>query len=165
MLSGETAVGKYPVKTVQIMNDIIKNTDPYFIPLESEEFEIPQATGENLFDSVGRGIVSMSRQINAAAIVVFTFQGRTAINISKYRPCAEIIAVSNSFDTMNKLCLRWGVTSIFCSDIDKEHFAVDNIKKMILKEGLVKEGDIVIFAAGAPYSEKSRANWLRFEVI
>lgn len=165
MLSGETAVGKYPVKTVQIMNDIIKNTDPYFIPLKSEEFEIPQATGENLFDSVGCGIVSMSRQINAAAIVVFIFQGRTAINISKYRPCAEIIAVSNNFETMNKLCLRWGVTSIFCPEIDKEHFAVDNIKKMILNEGLVREGDIVIFAAGAPYSEKSRANWLRFEVI
>lgn len=165
MLSGETAIGKFPLKTVQIMNDIIKNTDPHFIPLKENEFEIPKSTEENLFDSVGRGIVSMSRQINAAAIVVFTFQGRTAINLSKYRPVAEIIAISNSFETMNKLCLRRGVTSMFYAEIDKEHFAIDKIKKMILESGNVKEGDIVIFAAGAPYSEKSRANWLRFEVI
>jgi len=165
MLSGETAVGKFPVKTVQIMNDIIENTDKYSKPLKEEEFEIPKSTEENLFDSVSRGIVSMSRQINAAAIVVFTFQGRTAINLSKYRPKAKIIAVSNSFETMNKLCLRWGVTSMFFPDIDKEHLAIDKIKGKLLKSDIVKEGEVVIFAAGAPYSEKSRANWLRFEVI
>ncbi|HKI78750.1 MAG TPA: pyruvate kinase [Ignavibacteriaceae bacterium] len=165
MLSGETSVGKFPLKTVQIMNDIIRSTDPHFIPREENEFETPKTTERILFDSVGRAIVAMSRQINAAAIVVFTFQGRTAINLSKYRPKARIIAISNSFDTMNKLCLRWGVTSMYCADIDKEHFAIDIIKKMILEDGQVKEGDIVIFAAGAPYSEKSRANWLRFEVI
>jgi pyruvate kinase len=165
MLSGETAIGKFPIQTVQIMNDIIENTDPYFKPIKEEEFEIPESIEENLFDSVGRGIVSMSRQINAAAIVVFTFQGRTAINLSKYRPKSKIIAISNSFDTMNKLCLYWGITSMFFPDIDKEHLAIDKVKGMLLKAGIVKEGDVVIFAAGAPYSEKSRANWLRFEVI
>jgi pyruvate kinase len=107
----------------------------------------------------------MSRQINASAIVVFTFQGRTAMNLSKYKPAAKIIAVSNSFETMNNLCLRWGVTSMFCAEIDKEHLAIDKIKKMVIDAGLIKGGDIVIFMAGAPYSEKSRANWLRFEVI
>jgi pyruvate kinase len=50
-------------------------------------------------------------------------------------------------------------------DIDKERIAVDKAKKLILENGQVKEGDTVIFTAGAPYSEKSRVNWLRFEVI
>ena len=66
---------------------------------------------------------------------------------------------------MNLLCLRWGITSIFLDEIDKENFAIYKAKKLILEAGHVKEGDIVIFTAGAPYSEKSRANWLRFEVI
>ncbi len=165
MLSGETAAGKFPLKTVQIMNDIIKNTDPYFKPLKENEFEIPKSTEENLFDSVGRAIVSMSRQINASAIVAITYKGRTATNLAKYRPKARIIAISNSFDTMNNLCLRWGVTSMFCEEIDKGHLEIEKFKNMILEAGHVKSGDIVIFAAGAPYSEKSRANWLRFEVI
>ncbi len=165
MLSGETSIGKFPVNSVHIMNEIIKNAGPHIIPLKEDEFIKSESTEENLFDSMGRAVVAMSRQIQAAAIVVFTFQGRTAMNLSKYKPTAKIIAVSNSFDTMNNLCLRWGVTSTFCEEIDKEHLAIDKIKKMVLDAGHIKEGDIVIFMAGAPYSEKSRANWLRFEVI
>lgn len=165
MLSGETSVGKFPLNSVHMMDEIIKNAGPHIIPLHENEFIISKTTEENLFDSMGRGIVAMSRQINASAIVVITFQGRTAMNLSKYKPTAKIIALSNSFDTMNKLCLRWGVTSMFCAEIDKEHLAIDEIKKMMIESGHIKEGDIVIFTAGAPYSEKSRANWLRFEVI
>jgi pyruvate kinase len=164
MLSGETAVGKFPFNAVRMMNDIIvmaeQNTG-----VEHIEFEIPIQVEENLFDSVGRAIVSISRQINARAIVVFTIKGRTACNLSKYRPDAKIIAVSNSFDSINYLCLHRGITSIFQEEIDKEHIAIDQAKKLILEAELVNKGDIVIFTAGAPYSEKSRVNWLRFEAM
>jgi len=165
MLSAETSVGKYPVQTVKIMNDIVKNVELHLPPKRNVEVVVPSNLEENLFDAVGRGITSVSSQVNAIAIVVFTYQGRTAKNFAKYRPKSKIIALSNSFDTMNNLCLRWGVASMFLEDIDKEHIAIDKAKKLILEAGHVKEGDVVIFTAGAPYSEKSRANWLRFEVI
>jgi pyruvate kinase len=165
MLSGETSIGKFPLKSVQIMNDILKNTEHHLRPMQEMELKIPESVEENLFDSVGRAISNISRQIKAAAIVAFTYKGRTAKNLSKFRPEAKIIAFSNNFETMNRLCLRWGVTSIYMEDIDKEKIAVDTAKKLILENGHVKEGDTVIFTAGAPYSEKSRANWLRFEVI
>jgi pyruvate kinase len=164
MLSGETSVGKYPYKTVQIMNDIVRNAELYF-PHRIIDYKIPEKIEENLFDSMGRAIAEVSKQINAAAIVVFTYKGRTARNLAKFRPKSKIIALSNSFDTMNNLCLRWGVTSIFYDEIDKEHIVIDKAKKLILEEEHVKEGDVVIFAAGAPHSEKSRVNWIRFEVI
>lgn len=164
MLSGETSIGKYPLRTVQIMNDIVKKTEQH-LPLNDFEFKIPETVEENLFDSVGRAVTNISKQINAAAIVAFTFKGRTAKNLAKFRPNARIIAFSSSFETMNNLCLRWGVTSIYLQEIDKENFAIERAKKLILEAGHVKEGDIVIFTAGAPYSERSRANWLRFEVI
>ena len=164
MLSGETSIGKYPLKTVKIMNDIVKNAELHF-PYHIIDYEIPEQIEENLFDSMGRAIVEVSKQVNAAAIVAFTLKGRTARNLAKFRPKSKIIALSNSFDTMNNLCLRWGVTSIYCDEIDKEHIAIDKAKKLILEEEHVKEGDVVIFAAGAPYSEKSRVNWIRFEVI
>jgi len=165
MLSGETSVGKYPLQTVKIMNDIARNAEQYLPVSKDGDFEIPSNLTENLFDSVGRAITEISRQVNAAAIVVFTYEGRTARNFAKFRPKAKIIAVSNSFSTMNNLCLRWGVTSIFMEQIHKENLAIDSAKKLISDAGLVKEGDVVIFTAGAPYSEKSRVNWLRFEVI
>jgi pyruvate kinase len=165
MLSGETSIGKFPAQTVKIMNDIVRKAEIYLQPLKEDEFVIPANLEENLFDSTGKAISAMSRQVNASAIVVFTFKGRTARNLAKFRSPSRIIAVSNSFETMNNLCLRWGVTSIYMDEIDKEHITMDKAKKLILEAGLVKAGDIVIFTAGAPYSEKSRTNWLRFEAI
>ncbi len=165
MLSAETSVGKFPFRSVQIMNDIVKNAEQNNEDRANNYFITPDTLQENLFDSVGKAIVEISKQIKAQAIVVFTFKGRTARIISKYRPDSKIIAISNSFETMNNLCLRWGVTSVFRKTIDKEHLAIDDAKELILNAGLANKGDLIIFTAGAPYSEKSRANWLRFEVI
>lgn len=165
MLSAETSVGKHPLKTVQTMHDIIKNAENHYSNLHPITFEIPSKIEENLFDSVGRAVSNISHQVNAAAVAVFTLKGRTAKNLAKFRPKAKIISFSNSFETMNNLCLRWGVSSIFLQEIDKENIAIDKAKNLILESGYVKEGDVIIFAAGAPYSDKSRANWLRFEVI
>ncbi len=165
MLSAETSVGKFPYQAVKIMNDIIINAEQHNEDRYNNYYITPDSLQENLFDSIGRSIVSMSNQINAKAIVVFTFKGRTARIISKYKPQAPIIAISNSFETMNNLCLWWGITSIFRESFDKEHLAIDDAKELILKYDLVKKGDLVIFTAGAPYSEKSRASWTRFEII
>ena len=165
MLSAETSVGKFPFRTVQMMNDIIIKAEQHYEDRTKNYFIKPDTLQENLFDSVGKAIVEISKQINAQAIVVFTFEGRTARIISKYRPDSKIIAISNSFGTMNNLCLRWGVTSVYSERIDKEHIAIEDAKELILNAGLAAKGDLIIFTAGAPYSEKSRANWLRFEVI
>lgn len=165
MLSGETSVGKYPTTAVQIMSDIVSNSEKNLPAKPSIQFELPKELDENLFDSVGKAISLMSDQINAAAIVVFTFHGRTARILSKYKPDSKIIAISNNFDTMNTLCLQRGVISLYMDEIDKEHLAIDKAKKIILDSGHVKKNDIVIFAAAAPYSEKSRTNWIKFETL
>lgn len=165
MLSGETSIGKYPLRTVSIMNDIIIKAESIVQHRHNVIFAIPENYEENLFDSVGRAISDISKQINADAIVVLTNKGRTAVNIAKFRPACKIIAISNSFETMNKLCLQWGVTSLYSEQIDKEYTVVDNSKKLIFDAGLVKKGDMVIFTAGAPYKEKSRFNWFRFEAV
>lgn len=165
MLSGETSIGKFPIHTVRLMNDIVQKADKHGLQRQTIAHPFPEDYEDNLFDSVGRSIVDISRQINADAIVVLTNKGRTAINVSKFRPDCKIIAISNSFETMNRLCLKYGVTSLYSEFIDKEHIAIDTSKKLIVEAGLVKNGDMVIFLAGAPYKEKSRFNWFRYEAI
>jgi pyruvate kinase len=165
MLSGETAIGKYPLITVHLMNDIILQSEEHPYERRKLKFSIPVNFEENLFDSVFRGISEISKQLNATAVVVFTFKGRAARKLSKYRPVAKIIAISNSFNTMNSLSLRWGVNSLYLEKIDKENVAIDKSKKIVLDAGLVNVGDMVIFMSGTPFSDKSRVNWLRFEVI
>jgi len=165
MLSGETSVGKNPVDTVKMMSEIVSNAEKHFVANDRIKFHIPETLEENLFDSVLKGITLVSEQIKANAIVVFTFKGRAARGLAKYRPGAKIIAVSDSFDTMNNLCLRWGVTSLFISKIDKQHAAINDAKELILNAGLVNKGDLVIFLSRAPFSEKGRTDWLHFEVL
>lgn len=165
MLSGETSVGKYPAEAVKMMNDIIRNAEERIPNYHEYVLEIPKDIEDNLFDSVGRAIKNISDQINAKAIVTFTIEGRTARNFSKFRPKAKIISFTNKFETMNNLCLYWGVTSVFCEEIDKEHMAIEEAKKRIKDSGYLNSGDLVIFTSGAPHSEKGRANWMRFEIV
>ncbi|MGB5289520.1 MAG: pyruvate kinase alpha/beta domain-containing protein, partial [Ignavibacteriaceae bacterium] len=106
-----------------------------------------------------------AEQIKASAIVIFTFKGRAARGLAKFRPKAKIIALSDSFETMNNLCLRWGVASLFVEKIDKQHAAIEEAKELILNAGLVNKGDLVIFLSRAPFSEKGRSDFLHFEVL
>ncbi len=165
MLSGETSVGKFPLKAITMMNDIVKHAENADGKKLSITYEVPASIEENLFDSFNKSIVAISEQVGAAAIVTFTKNGRTAQRLSKFKPKIRIIAISDSFDTMNRLCLKYGITSLFSTDVVKESAAIENAKRMIVESGHVRKGDIVLFTAGAPYSEKSRLNWLKFEVI
>lgn len=165
MLSGETSIGEFPFDTVKVMSEIICKAEEHHIATKNINFEIPKDFEENIFDSGCRGISIIADQVKAKAIVVFTFKGRAARGIAKYRPASQIIAISNEFDTMNHLCLRWGVKSLFMEKIEKDHVAIDEAKKLILEAGLVKKDDIVIFMSRAPHTDKSRTDWLRFEVM
>ena len=165
MLSGETSVGKHPVETVQMMREIILNAEKHFTTNENIKFQVPETLDDNLFDSVLKGITLVAEQVKATAIVVFTFKGRAARGLAKFRPTTKIIALSDSFETMNNLCLRWGVTSLFVEKIDKQHAAVEEAKELILKAGLVNKGELVIFLSRAPFSEKGRSDFLHFEVL
>ena len=165
MLSGETSVGKHPIETVKMMHEIVINAEQHSIANEYIKFQVPEALEENLFDSVLQGITSVAEQIKANAIVVFTYKGRAARGLAKFRPAAKIIAISDSFETMNNLCLRWGVNSLFIDKIDKQHAAIEEAKYLILNAGLVNKGDLVIFLSRAPFSEKGRSDFLHFEVL
>jgi pyruvate kinase len=165
MLSGETSVGKHPVETVKMMHEIIINAEQHFIQNENIKFQVPEVLEENLFDSVLKGMTSVAEQINAKAIVVFTYKGRAARGLAKFRPLSKIIAISDSFETMNNLCLRWGVNSLFMNKIDKQNVAINEAKELILDAGLVKKGELVIFLSRAPISESGRSDFLHFEVL
>jgi pyruvate kinase len=165
MLSGETSIGKYPVETVRMMHEIVLNAEQHSTLNDRINFHVPETFEENLFDSVLKGITQVSEQIKASAIVVFTFKGRAARGLAKYRPAAKIIALSDSFNTMNNLCLRWGVASLFINKIDKQHAAINDARELILNAGLVNKGDLIIFLSRAPFKEKGRTDFLHFEVI
>lgn len=165
MLSAETSVGKYAAQTVKLMNEIIINAEQAYEFERAINFDVPQDVQENLFDSMNKGICAISKQINAKAIVAFTANGNTPTSLSKFRPKARIIAISDSFDTMNRLSLKWGVTPLFCKDISSRYNAINYSRNLIINSKLVEEGDLVIFTEGGLKVKNTRENWIRFEVI
>ena len=150
------------------MNDIVMNAEQHAVSEGKLIFKIPEKIEDNLFDSVGNAISIISRQINASVIVALTGRGRTARNLAKFRPKSVIAAFSDNQETINSLSLQWGVIPLLCDEIDKEsqnNRTIEKAKKILLEKKLVREGDVVIFTAGEPYSQKSRSNWMKFEVI
>lgn len=165
MLSAETSVGKYPVRTVEIMNEIITKAEQTYRFEPDLNFEIPTDTQEKLFDYMNKSICTMSRQINAKAIIAFSSKGNTPSSLSKFRPQARIIAITDSFDTMNKLSLRWGVSSLYYPQMNDKYKAIEAAKQLIIQKKLFEPGEFVIFTEGGPKAENIRENWIRFEAI
>ncbi len=165
MLSGETSIGKYPVEAVKIMNKILIKTEAERNYRCSTHYTVPENLADNLFDSIGLAVANIAEQVKAACIVVFTNHGRKARVIAKFKPASPIIAISNNFDTLNFLNLHWGIFPYFMEDFSDEDKAIKAAKEIIKEKSIVKEGDVVIFTSGAPYTEKGRKSWLRFIVV
>jgi pyruvate kinase len=165
MLSAETSIGKYPIEAVRIMNNILHKTEATRNFRCNAQYSVPENLADNLFDSVGLAVANIAEQVKAACIVVFTNCGRKARVISKFKPVSPIIAISNNFDTLNNLNLHWGIFPYFMEDFSEEDAAIEKATSIIKEKSFVKNGDVVIFTSGAPYTEKGRKSWLRFVVI
>ncbi len=165
MLSGETSVGKHPVLTVQTMRHIIETTELNTPKLNNRRFEIREDLISKVFENTNKAVVDVSDEIGAKAIAVFTYAGRTAESLSKYRPKAPVFAFSNSFSTLNFLNLRWGVNPFFLERFSEENEAIHDAIELLKEKRLVKQGDLILFTAAAPLSENDRRTWMRFLIV
>jgi pyruvate kinase len=165
MLSGETAVGKYPIQTIKTMRNILLSTESQSQFKRKVSFEHPSNQADNIFDATGKAFVRIANQVNAKALVVFTHQGRKANILSKYNPDANIFAFSDSFDTLNHLNLHKGITPYFIKDIMNEEYYIKKATDILLRDSIVNTGDVIVFTAGAPIDETDRKSWVRFLVV
>jgi len=139
MLSGETATGKYPIRTVKVMRRIAQNISK---EVASEPFFIEPT--HNLKKEITRTAVDIANNINIKAIVIFTRHGALAKDISKCRPRASIAAFTNILNTSRKMNLYWGVQPHFM------HFAKNPEKTIMLaiekltQKKIVKKNDHVL---------------------
>jgi len=162
MLSGETAAGKYPIDTIQIMRDILLSTESQSQFQTKVNYSIPTTQEDNIFDATGRGFAEISNQINAVAIVAFTHHGRKAKTLAKFKPRAPIFAFSNSFETLNVLNLYKGISPFYLENIDSEEESIELAKEILMENNLCQKGDLILFTAGAPITDETRKSWIHF---
>jgi pyruvate kinase len=147
MLSGETAVGKYPVEAVKTMATIARRAEASL-----SEFGYLQRINPNpsnvVTEAVSQAAVSMSARLKAAAIISLTETGFTSRLVSKYRPDIPILAVTSSVKVARKLSMNWGVIPMLYrgepTDQARLAFAIEQAKSL----SYLKAGDIVVSTAG-----------------
>lgn len=163
MLSEETAIGRFPVETVQMMARIASAAEeefPHhrFLERRSEDrSDLPQA--------ISYAASFLSEKVDAVAIVVPTESGSTARWVSRLRPRQPIIALSRHFSTVRSLNLCWGVTPLLVSDWRDTDDMLERAKRMPKKIGMASKGDRIVIIAGVPISIPGTTNLIKVEVV
>ncbi len=147
MLSGETAVGKYPLEAVRTLSAIALRAEASLHEYGYLQ-KIKPSPANVVTQAVAQASVSMAKNLKAAAIISLTESGFTSRLISKYRPDCIILAVTSSKRVARKLSMNWGVIPVLyqgnSEDEDRIKFAIAEISQMINADS----GDILIATAG-----------------
>jgi len=162
MLSAESASGRYPFKCVETMDEVIREVERTGVNYYKMNF-----AGEFLAvaEAIAASACLSALKLNATAIVCLTTSGKTATLISRYRPKAQIIAVTHKRETLDRLELVWGIQTIPIEPYTDSDSAMKTIEKLLLDYGLVKQGDRVILTMGLPVLERGTTNSIRVYTI
>lgn len=156
MLSAETAIGKYPVESVIMMDRIIREAEHNY----DYWGRVQDSMLDEHDDSVA--IVRAARELahdrDVEAIAVFTRSGRTAFLMSKARPCVPILAFTPDHDTYKKLGMVWGVFPNLVPWSDTVEDMISHVEKAILKIGVISEGGQIILVSGFPVRDARNPN-------
>ena len=149
MLSGETAMGKYPIKCVETMNDIAKAVEgyiKYWKRFTRREHDLSDLDYEfNLCHS----ITSTAMEMKAKAIFAYTETGNTPRIIASFLPYCPIYALTNNEKTYRQLSLCWNTTPILIKDKTNPNDVISEGIEEAKNRGYVEKGDIVVIAGGA----------------
>jgi pyruvate kinase len=164
MLSAETAVGKYPVRSLRMMVKIAAEADRAVARHRRTPRRRPQ--GEVGFpDAIGRAAWQAANDLEAEHVVCFTMSGFTARLISAYRPNANIIAATQSDEVMRHLSLYWGVQPVKVRPVEQSDEMVGVVEERLLELGLVRKGETLVITAGTPLMMRGTTNMIRLHRV
>lgn len=163
MLSGETAGGKYPVESVEMMHKIIMRAERDFETWEKK----PKGFSccPEIADAVSHGAGTIAKAVGARAIIPLTRSGETARMVSKYRPASLIFAITPSSNTWRELSLVWGVTPYLTGMAEDLESSVSDALNILQDHGIVEAGNNVVFTSGVPLGEPGSTNMVHVHTV
>jgi pyruvate kinase len=164
MLSGETAVGDYPVEAVSMMNRIVERVerDENFRKIMDAEHPNPQATSADAITAAARQVADT---LSVAAIVTYTTSGSTTLRAARERPEVPILCLTPDARTARRLALAWGVHSVHTQDVASIDEMVAHSTRITASEGFGEKGQRVVITAGMPFGTPGATNLLRIAWI
>ena len=164
MLSGETSVGKYPVKVIEAMSLIIKNVEAdesiYY-----KEHEPKTKNQTYVSDSICYNACVLAKQADVKAIVSMTNSGYTAFKLSSQRPQSKIFIFTDNESLLTTLNLLWGVQGFYYDKYESTDQTISDILEILKTKQLVAIDDLVINIASMPMKERGKTNMLKLSQI
>lgn len=164
MLSGETAIGKYPVETVKQMVRIAVITEGA-LDYESILREKALIKNSSVTNAIGHATCTSAQGLRATAILTPTSSGYTATVVSRFRPKAPIIAGTSSNQVARSLSLYWGVTPLVIRHIESDSEIFEVVIDAAIEKELIKNGDLIVITAGVPVGVGGTTNMLRIHIV
>ena len=164
MLSGETAMGKYPVLTVEVMAKIARQAEKDYFELKKNSVRYVMDQ-DDITNAVCDAACTTARDIGAKAIIAVTKYGQTARRMSKFRPQEPIVAATPELKTFHQLALSWGVYPVLARYQQTQEELVDHAIACAKQINVVETGDTVVIAAGVPLDTPGGTNLLRVETV
>jgi pyruvate kinase len=161
MLSGETAVGEYPVEAVAYMDRIARAVEPSM----DYRHELPEAhDNPTIGGAMSNAACDLAEALRAKAILVPTFTGRTASAVARLRPRRPIVALTHMDWAMRQLALEWGVTPLLIQECTDVEDLWSTSIAAARHAGLVDAGDRVVITAGTAVNIPGSTNVIKVDI-
>ena len=160
MLSGETAVGDYPIETVDIMHRIIARVerDPHYREQIDATLPPPKPTAA---DAISDAMRRIAQTLPVAVAVTYTSSGSSSLRAARERPCSSILSLTPHLSTARRLALVWGIHSVLSEDVDRVEEMVGQACRTALAEGFASVEDRIVIMAGMPFGISGTTNMIR----
>ncbi len=160
MLSGETAVGRYPIEAVDIMHRIIARVerDPHY---REQIGAAPTSPDPTTADAISDAMRRIAQTLSVAVAVTYTKSGSSSLRAARERPDSPILSLTPDLTTARRLALVWGVHSVLSEDVDHVEEMVDRACRTAVTEGFANAGERLVIMAGMPFGVSGTTNLLR----
>lgn len=148
MLSGETAMGKYPVEALKMMVQVAEEAESHLDYGEYQARNVSSANRRNISNAVCFASVSTAHDLEAEAIVAPSISGFTARLLSKYRPKTKIIGLSPSAGAVRQMQIYWGVTPFMAKRAESTDILIASSVDLLKEKKILKSGDLAVVTAG-----------------
>ncbi|HZP03908.1 MAG TPA: pyruvate kinase [Terracidiphilus sp.] len=163
MLSGESAVGKYPIEAVAMMARIVAEAEQH-MKLDGRQEPRQRTARLSIAETICEATAHAADDLDLRGIALFTESGATARQLSKYHPTAPIFALSPVEVTINRLNLLWGTMPIRCPKVNTTEALVDCAETLLEKGGHVRPREVIAIVAGTR-TKSGSTNFMRLHAL
>ena len=148
MLSGETAMGKYPLEALKMMAHIVEDSESHLDYSYYRQRRITRENEQNISNAVCYSSVATAHNLKAKAIVAPSISGFTTRMLSKWRPNTMIIGLSPSMAAVRQMQIYWGVKPFHARRADPTDVLIASSLELLKEKGIIENGDVVVATAG-----------------